>query len=125
MFKHLILYCYLINSIRTRCYDPKAGARKREAFGAAGSQVKILTLATKRPTIFSQETASQAKKIAKESENSVRLAQERVKDLERELSKVVSHRDELEERGDFANQESAKIKHMLLLGNYVHVWKVN
>ena len=87
--------------------------------------MKILTLATKRPTIFSQETASQAKKIAKESENSVRLAQERVKDLERELSKVVSHRDELEETGDFANQESAKIKHMLLLGNYVHVWKVN
>ena len=70
--------------------------------------------------VFSQETASQAKKIAKESENSVRLAQDRVKDLERELSKVVSHRDELEETGDFANQESAKIKHMLLLGNYEH-----
>jgi hypothetical protein len=84
--------------------------------------VKSLTIARKFESIFSQETASQAKKIAKESENSVRLAQDRVKDLERELSKVVSHRDELEETGDFANQESAKIKHMLLLGNEASIY---
>ena len=64
---------------------------------------------------LSQESASQAKKVARESEGIVKSEREKSSKLEQELQRLLEHRELLEETGDLAHQESAKIKHMLLL----------
>ena len=64
---------------------------------------------------LSQESASQAKKVARESEIVVKSERAKTSKLESELKRLVEQHEQLEETGDFAQQESAKIKHMLLL----------
>ena len=63
-----------------------------------------------------QEGASQAKKVAKENESAATQAAEKCKQLESELARMSHEKEINEETGDLAHQESAKLKHMLLIG---------
>merc|ERR1711990_930145 len=63
----------------------------------------------------SQEAASHAKKMAKEGEMAIKSATANCTRLENELNRLAQEKEINEENGDLAHQESAKLKHMLLI----------
>ena len=62
-----------------------------------------------------QEAIQQTKKVSRQAEQAAHAATDKNKFLENELARLLKEKELNDENGDLASQESAKIKHMLLM----------